>query len=236
MSKKFIGKKRSRRTTFGFVSSSATIDLATVNKALIKPTQEVIDKINREGPTIVRAAMKEALLKDPRLAAYARFVTTDNFPGEKREIGVAKAGSGVSISIQNRKFVIRIQLFEDKSMSLFGRDGFFTFRTLSIGRVGFSYTPTNDQGIYVIRVNDGTQGASSSNDFYGHGKRRYEATGSNTYDNKVEAGRRNDEIVFRVTDASGQVHVPEIAAPSNPWTEEAARIAERMAIKKFRKP
>ncbi len=236
MSKRFIGKKRSRRTTFGFVSSSATIDVGSVSKALIKPTQEIIDKINREGPTIVRAAMREALTKDPQLSAYARFITADNFPGEKRSIGTAKAGSGVNISIQNRKFVIRIQMFEPKSMQLFGRDGFFKFRTLSIGREGFWFFPNNARNVYVVRVNDKTPAGGGEDDFYGDGKRRYQATGDNKYQNKVESSRRDNTIVFRHQRGGlGPVVVPDIAAPSNPWTEEAAQIAEKMALKKFRK-
>ena len=211
------------RRRFGFAGSVVKVDTKSIQKALKENAEVLVKRFNREGPGIIREAMIESLKGDPLLSAYgdARFINADTFPGEKREMGTPKAGSGVNIKFTNNKFTIRIQLLSRRSLSLFGRDGWYTFKYITEGRQPYSFVPRSPAGVYAIRVNESTTD-----------KKTYAATTPGTrYKNKVEPRRKSNRIVFRRA-INGVVQIHGTPVRSN-WPERAIEIATRNALRKF---
>jgi hypothetical protein len=221
-----IGRSRGKRSTFSF-ESNVKFDTKSISEAFLNPSKELIKRINKEGPSIVREAMKEALEEDEKLSAYAEFVDANLFPGEKRDLGVPKAGSGVALKLNNGQFSIRIQLFSRAAFEAFGRDGFYSFKTNTEGREAFSFIPKND--LYAIRVNENTP----AYDPYNQQFKRFPADDNNQYKNKVEADKRENEVVILRGDAGVPPTVTSVPAPSNPWTEKAAQKAIEIARKRL---
>jgi len=211
---KFLNKKSGRRGGGLAISAIVELNETAVQKQLITPIKKTTDFFNSKGPGIVREAMKQALGEEPGggLGAYAKTITASLFPGEKRPFGTPKAGSGIGVKLTEKEWEININALSRNLYHAFGRDGFYTWRTISVGRDSF-VIPRRDKA-YVFRVKDDDPRASS----------KYQATGNNVYQNKVEPSRGGNSIRFV---GGGPHHVSSVSASSN-WIERAEVIAVQL--------
>jgi hypothetical protein len=217
-------KKRSgaKGGAFGITSTVIEIPQTAIQKEIRKPLDRMVKNLNRKGPGIVREAMKQALEEEPAsgLKAYAGHITASNFPGELRPLGTTRAGTGINFQFSQDTFTFSINVLSRSLQDKFGRDGFYTFRTLTIGRESFSMGPRDTA--FVFRTNKKKYASKNK-----------QATGDNIYQNKVEKNRRNNDIAFRKFTGGAHI-VPAVAARSK-WLEKAEERARVLLEKEIKK-